>query len=241
MRSGFARKGLEWVGGQPLDELRVLLHQASVLQRQFFGGGLLTLELFVNFLDRVEVVLGVEQFAALDAERLGDDERLFVDPVVEVQQGFQFVRRQEVPIHDGLAFGAQMRMGVQQPLLDVGTAAAVHAADALHKADGIPVQVEVDEPVGVLKVQPLGKDVRGDEDVDGLVGRRGAVVERGEPADDRAPLVWRTGAVDAFEAVQPFGAQVRFQVGRGVRKLGEDDDFTGRPRPCRSATAWRAR
>lgn len=87
------------------------------------------------------------------------------------------------------------------------------------------MEVEVDEPVGVLKVQPLGKDVRGDEDVDVLVGRRGTVVERGEPADDRAALVRRTAAVDAFEAAQPFGAQVRFQVGRGVRKLGEDDDF----------------
>ena len=117
-----------------------MLHQAFILQRQFFGGGLLALELFVDFLDRVEIVLGAEQFAALDAERLGYDERLLVDPVVEVQQGFQFVRRQEISIHDGLASRAQMRMRVQQPLLDVGTAAAVHAADALHEADGIPFQ-----------------------------------------------------------------------------------------------------
>ena len=48
----------------------------------------------------------------------------------------------------------------------VGAADAIDAAEALDDADGIPVDVVVDEAVAVLKVLALGDAVGGDEQVD---------------------------------------------------------------------------
>ena len=59
-----------------------------------------------------------------------------------------------------------LRVVGDEPLLDLRVHAPVHTADALHQADRVPVDVVVDHPRGVLKVQTFGEDVGGDQDAD---------------------------------------------------------------------------
>ena len=47
-----------------------------------------------------------------------------------------------------------------------GAANAVNASEALDDADGVPVDVVVDEVIAVLKILAFGDAVRGDEQVD---------------------------------------------------------------------------
>ena len=95
---------------------------------------------------------------------------------------------------------------------DVGIHPAVHAANALHEAHRVPVQVVIDEPGSVLEIQPFGEHVGRQEDVDFFFAVRldglgiGAVVVGREAADHVAALVLATAAVDAFqtgEAISP--------------------------------------
>ena len=118
-----------------------------------FRGGLLSFELLVDLLDGIEVVFRMEQLAALNAEGFGNDEGLAVHPVVEAQQGLEFLGREGVPVDDGFSGALEVGMSREKAFFDVRIHPAVHPPDALHEADGIPVEVEVDEAVGVLEVE----------------------------------------------------------------------------------------
>src|SRR5579863_5121741 len=79
-------------------------------------------------------------------------------------------------------------------LLDIRVHAPVNAADALHQAHGVPVDVVVDHPRGILQVQAFGENVGRDQHADlrtapfGEFGRRGAVVIGRETLDDVGPI-----------------------------------------------------
>ena len=85
---------------------------------------------------------------------------------VEREDRVQLVGRQEVPEAHLAARCGDLRMVGDEPLLDLGVHAPVDAADALHQAHRVPVDVVVDHPRGVLKVQAFGEDVGRDEDAD---------------------------------------------------------------------------
>ena len=94
---------------------------------------------------------------------------------VEREDRVQLVGRQEVPEAHLAAGRRDLRVVGDQPLLDLGVHAPVHAADALHQADGVPVDVVVDHPRGVLEVQTLGENVGRDQNADlvaALLGER---------------------------------------------------------------------
>lgn len=146
----------------------MLADKLFVFEGKFFGGGGFAFEAFVDFADGIEVVVGVEQFAAFDAEGSGDDKGFVVHAVVEVEEGFEFVGGQEVPEDDFAAGVFEVGSGLAELFFDGGIEAAVNSADALHEADGIPMEIEVDEAVGVLEVEAFGEDVGGDENVDGF-------------------------------------------------------------------------
>ena len=50
-------------------------------------------------------------------------------------------------------------MVCDESLLHLRVHAPVHAADALHQAHRVPVDVVIDDPGGVLKVQAFGQDI----------------------------------------------------------------------------------
>ena len=167
----------------------MLADKVFVFEGEFFRGGGLSFKAFVDFLDRVEVVVGAKQFAAFNAEGFGDDKGFVVHAVVEVEEGVEFVGRQEVPKDDFAAGSLEMGLGLAELFFDAGIEAAVDSADALHEADGIPVKIEVDEAVGVLEIEAFGKDVGGDENVCGFLRRISAVAERGKSADNISALL----------------------------------------------------
>jgi hypothetical protein len=102
---------------------------------------------------------------------------------------------------------------------------AVHTADALDETDGVPVQVVVDDVVGVLKIEALAEDVGGDQDAQLLVPRARAelvVVGLGGETLDDAATVFGV-ALDSADAAQVFEVVVEV-VGR-VGILSEDEDL----------------
>ena len=120
----------------------------------------------------------------------------------------------------------------------VDAADTVNAAKALDDADGIPVDVVVDEVIAVLKVLALGNAVRGDEQINLAVLRHGrnlvAVLgARGKVGEDLVEVglaergVVATAAgdqrdVDAKVVVRPGWQRVE-QVFGGVGKGGEHE------------------
>jgi hypothetical protein len=68
--------------------------------------------------------------------------------MLDAQLALQAGLRQEVVGVDGIVLGAD----------------AVHAAHALDETDGVPMQVVVDDVVGVLKVEALAENIGGDQD-----------------------------------------------------------------------------
>ena len=76
-------------------------------------------------------------------------------------------------------------------MADLGLADAVHAAEALLDAVGVPRQVVVDDEVGPLKVDALAGGIGGDQDE--------AVLVLGEPCLDAAAVLARRAAGDAHD------------------------------------------
>ncbi len=87
-------------------------------------------------------------------------------PLVEAEDVVQFVGRQKVPQAYGAPHLCQFGVVSDHLGFDFGIEAAVHAADALHQAHRVPVQVVVDDAGGVLQVEPLGEYVSRDKDTD---------------------------------------------------------------------------
>ncbi len=65
--------------------------------------------------------------------------------------------------HFSTALAGQLGMRGDDLRFGGGIHPAIDAADTLHEPDGIPVQVVIDQPRGVLEVQALGEDIGGDE------------------------------------------------------------------------------
>ncbi len=78
-------------------KIRVLLDQSLVLKVHLFDRSLCALIGVIELLERLVVVLGGKQLLALDAQGLGDQERLMGDYAVKSQNGVQVVRGKEVP------------------------------------------------------------------------------------------------------------------------------------------------
>ena len=115
--------------------------------------------------------------------------------------------------------------------LDLRVQPPVHTADPLHQPDGIPVQVIVDQPGGVLKVQTFGEHVGGNQDAGFLVhavkelSLGGPVVVGGEPADDLAAVsaCWRYPPRPRPSI--PASSNCFLQVAGRGHELGEDQDL----------------
>ena len=128
---------------------------------------------------------------------------------VKSQEYVEFVGRQEVPVGDRAAQRLLLGMVGDQLLLNRGIHAAVHAADALHEAHRVPVQVVIDQPRRVLEVQALGQHVGRNQDADfvlacgGEFGAGRAVVVGCEAADDIGPVPL-AAAVDLLDALDPL-------------------------------------
>ena len=158
---------------------------------------------------------------------LRDAQGLVGDALVEAEEVVQFVGRQEVPVGDRAAQRLLIGMVGDELFLDARVQAAVHAADPLHEADRVPVQVVVDEPGGVLKVEAFGEHVGGNQDArlslacGGQAGAGRAVVVGGEGADDVAAVALGV-AVDLVDALNAQGGEFALQVAGGVGELGED-------------------
>lgn len=75
-----------------------------------------------------------------------------MDSPVELEQVFQVVGRRKFQ-YSTLPRRAPAQVIRDEQRLHGGVHAAVHTPDALHEADGVPVEVVIDEPGGVLKVQ----------------------------------------------------------------------------------------
>ena len=146
------------------------LEQRLVLEVHVLHGRTRALVGVVELLQRRVIVLGREELLALDAEGLGDKERLLRDLRVEREDLVQFLGREKVPEPDLAAGGGGLGIVGDKPLLDLGIHAPVHPADALHEAHRVPVDVVVDHPRSVLKVETLGEDIGGDQDADLLAG-----------------------------------------------------------------------
>ena len=131
-------------------QFRVGLEQRLVLEVHNLHGRARALVGVVELLQRLEVVLGSKELLALDAEGFGDQERLLSNPRVEREDVVQLLGREKVPEPDLAARGGCLRMVREQPLLDLGTHAPVHTADALHETHRVPVDVVVHHPRGVL-------------------------------------------------------------------------------------------
>ena len=139
--------------------------------------------------------------------RVFEISRVFLgDLGVEREDRVQLVGRQEVPEAHLAAGGRDLRVVGDEPLLDLGVHAPVDAADALHQAHRVPVDVVVDHPRGVLEVEAFREDVGGDQDADlraALLGerwRRCAVVVGREALNDVGAIALG-GAVDLGDAV----------------------------------------
>ena len=211
-------------------QLRVGLDQRLVLEVRVLHGRARALVGMMELLQRRVVVLGREKLPALDAEGLGDEERLLRDLRVEREDLVQLLGREKVPEPDLAARGGRLGMVGNKPFFDLGIHAPVHPADALHEAHWVPVDVVVDHPRGVLEVQSLGEDVRGDQDADlhaALLGElRGgeAVVVGSEALYDVCTVLLR-GTVHLFNTLDTGLPQVTLEVARRVGELGEDQDL----------------
>ena len=196
---GFAGEGFEGVVGQSAGELGMLADKVFVFESEFFGSGGFAFEAFVDFADGIEVVVGAKQFAAFDAEGSGDDEGFVVHAVVEVEEGVEFVGRQEVPKDDFAAGMFEVGLGLAELFFDAGIEAAVNSAYALHEADGIPVEIEVNERRSASwRLRPSARTSVAMRMSNGFLRWFGVVVEGGESVDDFAALFSGAGSVDAF-------------------------------------------
>ena len=127
---------------------------------ELLGGCLLALVDVDEIPQGIEVVFRGEELAPLDAEDFRDAKGFVGDPLVELQKLVQVVGRKKIPIDDFAPEFGLLRMVGDEAFLDGGIHAAVHASDPLHEAHGVPVQVVVDQPGGILEVQALGKNIR---------------------------------------------------------------------------------
>src|SRR5262245_61268495 len=121
-----------------------------------------------------------------------------------------------------------------ESLFDFRIHAPVYAADALHEAHGIPMDVVVNHPRGVLKVQTFGEDVSRDEDADlpaaltfQLWGGSPVVVRR-ETLDD-VSAVPLGSAVHLLYTLDAGVVQLALQIACSVGELSENEHLL----PCK--------
>ena len=82
---------------------------------------------------------------------------------VEAKQAFEFLRGKKIPVNYQATDGPPVRVISHHCLLDRRVHATIDAADALHEANRVPVQVIVDKASRVLKVQSFGEHIGGNE------------------------------------------------------------------------------
>ena len=132
----FQRKFIERGG-----ELGVFFHQAQVFEPELLRVGLAAVVAFVEFLHRIEMLIGVKQRAAFQTERFGNGEHLVADPLVNAEKVVEFGRRKKVPKKDPAlvaTFFRQLGMLSNHARFGRSVHPAIDAPDALHEAHGIP-------------------------------------------------------------------------------------------------------
>jgi polar amino acid transport system substrate-binding protein len=138
------------------------------------------------------------------------------------------IRKHAAVLHNVQIDRITLQMIGDKALFHGGIHPAVDAADALHEADRVPVDVVVDHLRGVLEVEAFRKDVCTDKYADLLVagrrkfGRRLAVVVGGE-ALEQLHSILLGAAVDLFEAGDTAHLKLLEEVFRGVSEFAEDE------------------
>ena len=123
----------------------------------------------------------------------------------------------------------QLHVGPEVDELDalVGRADAVDAAETLDDADGIPVDVVVDDGVAVLEVLALADAIRGDEQIEFAVGGEilGAFLRaRREGRDDAGEVLAEVGQRGLVVAGTGDKGRVQAEfLLRPARKLADRD------------------
>ena len=102
-----------------------------------------------------------------------------------------------------------------------GGAYAVHAAYSLHEARGVPGAVVIDDDIGAVQVDALGKHVAGDNDVV-VVALCAAIVGVEVGADQVALAAAVAGAHGQDVVACQAGLELAGQVVHGVHALAED-------------------
>jgi CspA family cold shock protein len=105
--------------------------------------------------------------------------------------------------------------------------AAINATDSLHKADWVPVNVVIHHSRGILKIEPLGEDIRRNQNSDFLFllglefRRRRAVVVGCEPFYDISTVALR-GAIHSLNSSDALGNKLTDQISAGVSEFREN-------------------
>lgn len=171
-------------------KLGVVFEEVVSFKFEEFHGTLGAFVAFVEVLEVFVIVVLREEFFAFDAEGFGDAQRFSRDFAVEGEEFIEFSGWEKVVVADDLSAFDGFGVVECEGGFFFGIAAAINAADALHKADGVPVEVVVDEACGILKVEAFGEDIGADEDADFILsggdqlGGVGLVVIGGEAAND---------------------------------------------------------
>src|SRR6266566_3992261 len=97
----------------------------------------------IELLQSLEVIVRSQQLLAFNAEGARDTQSFMTDAAVESQERIQLIRREEVPVSDRAADAFLIGMILEYFSFNVSVHAAVNAANALHQAHRVPVQIIV--------------------------------------------------------------------------------------------------
>ena len=84
----------------------MIADEAEVFEPEFFGVGLGAVVALVEFLHRIELLVGMQERAAFEAEGFGNGEDFVADALVDAEEVVEFVGREEVPEDDAAPVAA---------------------------------------------------------------------------------------------------------------------------------------
>src|SRR5437870_3639887 len=113
---------------------------------------------------------------------------------------------------------------------DFGIHAAIDTANTLHQAYRIPMDVVVDDPRSVLKIETFGQDISRNQNTGfraPFLRERGAarsIVIGREPLDHVGPISFRS-AVNLGHALDVSPVELPLEVPGCVSELGKNEDL----------------
>ena len=230
LEMGLAAEHAAGQGFKTRRQVRMRRKQALIFQVHGFEYGGLAFIAVVKVLQGGKVVFWPQKLFAFNAQCPGNEQCFAGHFFVQVEQLVQFTGWQEIPVFHRATDVFHIGMVLDQFFLNLGVHAPVHAANTLHQAHRVPVQVVVDQARGVLQVQAFTEHIGGNQHAGfavplvGQVFAGHAVVVRGKLANHVAAAAFG-GRVDLVNALDAGFFEFARQVAGGGHELAKNHDL----------------